>query len=389
MVKSIMQTMNQMRVYALFSLIGLVVGIGLISCQSPESEQQMQSEKPDDVAVSQHGQSFKVTKADLELIRVTNTSKSLKWPVSGRVVPKNTTQLFSEVQGKVLNVNFRLKEGISFRKGEVLLSLDGKEFSLELESQRSAFLNILTGMMPDLKADYPDNYTNWLNYVGSYEGGKPLEELPKTTSEGERYFVTANQVYSTYYSIKALEERLGKYQILAPYSGMVTSANADKGSLVSPGQLLGTIINNTSYELEAAASLEIASKLKVGDRVIFTSNEMPGKWTGNVLRINDIVDAKTQNIPIYFEIEGANLKAGMYLEGKFSGEAYADVFTIPSSILTRDNKVLLLAENTILSKTINPVEFLQDSIIVRGLSDRDILIANQFDVPVEGLKLSL
>ena len=390
-----MKKMNQRTKSILLIILGIVTGIGLISYQfngqsvKNDPVQSGQVEQAGDEPEIAAAHSFIIKKEDLQLVAIQNASKAIEWQISGRVVPKNTTQLFSEVQGKVQSHSFRLKEGISFRKGDILLQLDSKEFALQLEAQRSAFLNILTGMMPDLKADYPDNYENWLKYVRNYQSGQSLSPLPTTRSDGEKYFVTSNQIYSNYYNIKAQEERLEKFRIVAPYNGLVTEALADEGSLVSPGQMLGKIINNRSFELEAAASLEVASKLQMGDRITFRSNEIEGQWTGKVLRINDIVDRKTQNIPVYFQISGARLKAGMYLEGSLYGTPHADVFAIPATALTRDDKVLLLSENVITGKKVELVDFMRDSILVRGLSDNDLMITNQFEVPVEGLKLSL
>ena len=385
--------MNQKSRTILLIVLGVVVSFGLISYQfkeNPEEASEQAPEKQDNEPVEKEASnSFELKRSDLDLFEAKNTDKAIEWPISGRVVPKNTTQVYSEVQGKILNSGFRLKAGLSFRAGDELVTLDAKEFELQLEAQRSTFLNILTGMMPDLKADYPDNYNNWLQYVENYEAGGDLKPLPKTTSNAEKYYVTSNQVFSTYYTIKAQEERLSKFRIVAPYNGLVTNAMADKGTLVSPGQQLATIINNQSFELEAATSLEVATELEIGDQVVFTSNEIEGTWMGTVLRINDIVDAKTQNIPVFFAITGANLKAGMYLEGSFEGEVYNNVVAIPSSVLTRDTKVLLLEDNVIKGREIELVEFIQDSILVRGLSNKDVVIANQFNVPVEGLKLAL
>ena len=110
---------------------------------------------------------------------------------------------------------------------------------------------------------------------------------------------------------------------------------------------------------------------------------------GTVARISEIIDTKTQNIPVYFDIQGPNLKAGMYLEGFFVSESFENVFSIPSVMLTRDEKVLLLDNNVIRGKAVELVEFMQDSILVRGLSSNDLLITNQFNVPVEGMKISL
>ena len=338
---------------------------------------------------TQPGTEYVIRKNDLTLMPVKNRTKAVKLPVSGRVVPQNETQLYTEVQGKVLPGGFRFREGISFRRGDCLLTLDSKEFSLQLESQKSAFLNNLTGMMPDLKADYPANYENWLNYIKSYEIGQPLKPLPETKSDAEKYLVTANQVYNTYYAIKAQEERLKKYRIIAPYNGMITKTHVDIGGLVSPRQLLGTVINNENYELEAGVSLEIASQLRIGDQIEFTSNELTDQWVGKVTRINNIVDPNTQNIPVFFLIAGKGIKSGMYLEGEFSSKTYEDVFVIPSEVLSRDEKVLLLKNNTILGKPIEPVEYLQDSIIIKGLADGDQLITNEFQIPVKGKRVTL
>lgn len=369
--------------FALLLLLAL-----LAACES-EAPKTGVNAKAGKVAQPVQEASFVLKKQDLSLLEVKNKARNMMLPITGRVVPKNITVLFSEVQGRVRNAGFRFEAGNTFSAGETLIALDATEFSLELEARRSAFLNILTGMMPDLKADYPDNFVAWRNYVQSYQSGAALAPLPPTRSDGEKYYVTSNQVYTEYYSIKALEERLSKFKLVAPYAGIITQANTDKGSLVSPGQNLGTIINNRAFELEAAISLELAAQMQVGDQVQFNSNNVTGSWTGTLSRINDIVDASTQNIPVFFTISGPGLRAGMYLEGNYSGRSYTRVFTAPSGVLTRDDKVLLLQGNTITGKAVELVATLGDSVIISGLADQDLLIANQFDVPVEGMKLTL
>lgn len=386
-----MKTMNRKTKTTLLVVLGSVVSLALISYQFKEEPKEKAPVKKTETEETTDDKQIgiKLKKSDLQLLPVKQINKAIERPISGRVVPKNITQLFSEVQGKILSKEFKLKEGISFNQGESLVRLDASEFKLQLEAQKSTFLNILTGMMPDLKADYPDNYSNWLAYIKNYKSGENLAQLPQTLSDGEKYYITSNQVYSTYYTIKSLEERLKKFSIVAPYSGSVTAAATDKGSLVSPGQMLGTIINNRSFELEAATGIDVMTKLQVGDKITFSSNELEGSWVGTVLRINDLIDTKTQNIPVYFDIQGPNLKAGMYLEGVFTCESFENVFSIPSAVLTRDKKVLLLENNVIKGKSVELIEFMQDSILVRGLSNNDLLITNQFNVPVEGMKISV
>ena len=127
----------------------------------------------------------------------------------------------------------------------------------------------------------------------------------------------------------------------------------------------------------------------VGDQLTFKNNEVKGEWTGKVVRINGIVDPKTQNIPVFFRVQGPRLRSGMYLEGQFATQRYEDVFVISEAALSRDESVLVLNQDVIERKAIEPLEYLRDSIIVRGLAEGDRVIVNQFDMPVEGKKVNM
>jgi len=214
-----------------------------------------------------------------------------------------------------------------------------------------------------------------------------LAPLPEAKSIEEKFYLTTNQVYNLYFQIKSLEERLTKYDIIAPFHGTITASNIDVGGLVSPGQPLGTITNRIHYELEAGVPLSLGNKLKKGHQITFTSNDIAGSWVGEVIRINNLVDPSTQNIPVYFRLKGKDLIAGMYLEGKIGSSSSEEVALIPSVALGRDERVLVFENNVITRKAVEPIDFLTDSVIVKGLSNNDLLILNQFDFPAEGVKV--
>ncbi len=331
----------------------------------------------------------RLKKQDLGLLPATLTDRSVSTTVSGRVIPANTTQVFAEVQGKIKSATRPFKAGMNFRDGETLISIESTEFAYNLESQRTAFLNVLTGILPDLKSDYPDSYPQWLDYAQNYKAGDTLKDLPEPQSTEERFYLISNQVYSLFFQIKSLEERLAKYVIKAPYTGTVTASNIDVGSLVSPGQPLGTISNSVSYEMEAGIPLSALEHLDIGDQITFVSNEVSGEWIGTVVRINNLVDPSTQNIPVFFRLRGKGLRPGMYLEGQLVTQSLNSVTLIPMGAMNRDESVLVLQEDVITRKPVQPVVFLADSIIVRGLSNGDMVILNQFEVPMEGSKVAL
>ncbi|MEM7549523.1 MAG: HlyD family efflux transporter periplasmic adaptor subunit [Bacteroidota bacterium] len=329
-----------------------------------------------------------IRKNDLKITEVKPKEVSNYASISGRVVPKNSTQLVAEVQGRIMEGVKPFKAGNHFDAGQTLLQIDSREFTLNLEAQKSAFLNILTAMMPDLKADYPDNYEQWLGYIQKYRSGDPLPKLPETKSESERYFVTSNEIYTTYFSIKAQEERLTKYTISAPFNGSISDALVDKGGLVNPGQALGTYISDRSFEIEAGASLRLGELLKIGQEIEFFSRELNRSFTAHVSRKNNIVDPSTQNIPVYLSVTDPALKSGMYLEGKVRLNGYENAVTINKVLLTRDENVHILNENTIIKKEVDVLFATRDSIVVAGLKSGDQLITEIFDRPVAGLKIA-
>lgn len=370
--------MNQLNTF-----VGLLLfSILIFSCGQNDNEDQSIIQNNELGIIPQ------IEKTKLQLLKVNSKNKQVSQLVSGRVIAKNQTQLVAEVQGMLLPTSIPLKSGTRFRKGEKLISIDAKEFSLNLKSQKSAFLNALTGIMPDLKSDYPDNFPTWIAYLESLELEEPLAELPTTKSKPEQFFITSRGIYASYFGLKAQEERLSKYTVYAPYNGIVTQSSVDVGSLVSPGQSLGTIISTDQFELESGVSLKVGSQLKLGDKLNFTSNEVEGKWTGTVTRIGGAVDAQTQNIPVYFRIEGMNVLPGMYLQGQFQSDSFENVFVVPNSALGRDQSVLLLENDLIVSKVVESIQVFQDSTLVKGLLENDQIILTQFAQPMVGKKVT-
>lgn len=323
-------------------------------------------------------------KSDLQIQQIVLEQLPLTSKISGRVIPQNTTTLFAEVQGKILPNSIAFKEGTNFDKDAAIILMDSREFALALEAQRSAFLNLLTNMMPDMKSDFPESYPAWKTYIENYKAGMSLPDLPEPASEKEKYFIITYQIYPQYFNIKSQEERLLKYTIKAPYSGTIIQSNIDVGSLVSPGQPLGTIAHRSNFELKAGLNLAAANSIKIGDVVTFSSNEGAGSFQGKLVRINKTIDPQTQNMTAFFEVKGTKINAGMYLEGDLETATLENVAIIPTAAMNRDNGVMVLESNTIKVKTVEPLEYTTQYVAVRGLNAGDQLILNQFNVPMEG-----
>ena len=99
---------------------------------------------------------------------------------SGNLVASRKIELYSEVQG-ILQESVRpFKAGQFYRKGQVLMKMDNREFYSSLLAQRSALYDLIATMMPDLKFDYPEAFDHWETYLQSFDLKKPVKPLPRS-----------------------------------------------------------------------------------------------------------------------------------------------------------------------------------------------------------------
>lgn len=306
--------------------------------------------------------------------------------ITGRVVPLQKIEIIAEVQGTALPTKKPLKEGILFKKGEVLVAIDDADTRYNLSAQKSQFLNAMVRIMSDLKLDYPGHFSTWNAYLSSIHVDKPLPRLPEVNDIQLRYFLAANDVFNRYYSLKSQEETLKDFNIYAPFTGAVTQANLDPGNLVNPGAKLGEFIRTDRYEVQAAVSVGDIHLVQPGQVIELTSKTVQGKWEAKVSRIGKSVDASTQAVAVYLLASGRDLKEGMYLQGKFASHTYPDAVEIPKDILTRKNQVHVIEDSTVKLKNVSPLEFRDNTVIVQGLAAGDQLITDAVQAPIQGLK---
>lgn len=297
-------------------------------------------------------------------------------PVTGKLVAADKIALFAEVQGIVQNQSKDFEEGNRFSVGQTLISIDAQEFRLNLLSQKSTLLNLFTQLLPDIKIDFPDSYQNWLNYVNNFNIEESLPPLPEIKNEKEKYFLASRNIYTQYYNIKSMEEKLSKYQITAPFNGVVTEANVDAGTSISPGQRLGEFINPDSYELEAAVNLRDVNFISMGETVRLTSPDIAGNWTGKVKRISDKIDPATQTVRVFIAVSGKGLKEGMYLNGGIYSALVPNAVEVERKLLINDSTVYTVEDSVLSELHINLVKLGTGTAVIQGVPNGTQLVTD-------------
>ncbi len=304
---------------------------------------------------------------------------------TGTVRAKDKIDIYSEVQGIYDPSSKPFREGISFAKGEVILSVDKREAEFTLKTQKSELMNSIASLMADFKADFPQSFENWNSYLSNFDIDKNLKEFPKPSSDKEKYFLTIRKIYSQFYNIKNQEVRLSKFEITAPFSGTVTMSMIEPGALVRPSAKIGEFSGRGLYEVSFSVRAADLKYIKSGSTVDVIHNEQ--KYKGSVVRISDRIDPTTQSVNVFVQVSSAELKDGMYVNGKVEGNKVANVYKIPREALIDNREVYTMEDGSLAKADIELVYVGKNFAYVRGLDAGETVIVESLANVKLGTKL--
>jgi len=321
--------------------------------------------------------------------KVKNKEIPIVITTSGTLNAKHKIEIFAEVQGVLQNSVKEFKAGTAYNKGALILSINSDEFYANLQSQKSNFYSSITGIMPDIRFDYPEEYEKWQNYLNAFDINKPTPKLPAMDTEKEKYFISGRGINTAYYNVKNLEVKLEKYHLRAPYKGVLTEALVSSGTLVRIGQKLGEFIDPSVYEMEVSVNAAFANLLKNGNEVKLHNLEKTKEYTGKIIRINGRVDVTSQTIKAYIQVSHKDLKEGMYLEAYLNAKSEDNAIKISRKFLI-DNKQLFVVKDSVLDLiTVNPVYFSAESVVVKGVEDGALLLSKTVPGAYDGMKVKI
>ena len=311
---------------------------------------------------------------------IQNTTIPIVIPANGNLKAKQRVELYSEVQGVFRSGSHLFRAGQNYRRGQSLIRVDNSEYYATVQSAKSNLYNSIAAIMPDLRLDFPDIFPKWQSYLNGFDLNKTTLKLPEMTSDKENYFITGRGIVTNYFNVKTLEQRLAKYTISAPFSGILTQVLVTEGSLIRNGQKLGEFINPSVYEMEVALSKTYASLLRVGEKVVLNNIENTETFSGNISRVNGSIDATTQTISAFIEVKNESLKEGMYLEANLNAREEKDAIEINRNLFLDTEQIFVVRDSVLDIIDVKPVYFLDSKVVLKNVPNGTVILSK----PVPG-----
>lgn len=321
----------------------------------------------------------------VEVIPARKQAIQLKVPFTGRLEPSEKIDLIAEVTGVLESSARPFKNGSYFRKGQLLMAINSSEEQESLRASKSGLLTSLTSLLPDMKLDYPQAFPKWKAYVDSFQMEKRVRPLPKIEDERVGYFITNRNVLNQYYSIKQSEERLSKYRIYAPFSGVLAETSINRGALVRAGQKVASFFSSDRYELAATVDVGDLKGIGIGDTAYAYFSAIHDTLMGRVIRKSAQVDPNTQSITIYLAFQDKALYDGLFGEGDIQSKTLKEAFLLPRSSLMDDTSVYVVEDSLLKRKQVRLLRYMGSQAVVRGLKEGQQVMSRVLPDVYEGM----
>lgn len=234
---------------------------------------------------------------------------------TGTLVPFKEADIMAVSAGKLTSVSFEL--GSRLASGTVVATVDNRSLQLQLEAAALA----------QQKAE-----KDFKRYQALLEGEATTEvsfQDAKLNAEN-----ASNQ-------IEQIRKQMADNRIKAPISGQVVSKMVESGEFVSPGTVLGHMVDVSRLKVNVRVAERDVYQLKVGQEVKIKTDIYPGKtFKGKVSFISSKGDA-THNYPVEIEMHNPGdtpLKAGTFAYVDFSRDSEEQALIIPRSALVASIK---------------------------------------------------
>ena len=334
-----------------------------------------------------YGSKAKNNVKEVYVQEVTNQRIKTQVPTNGVLVAHQRITLTSRVQGVLKTIDPLFKTAQSYKKGEMIYQIDDADYSASVKAARANFLSLLTSIIPDLKLDFSNEFSNWSQFLSDLTVTQSLPELPEM-SEKLKLFVSGRGLLSSYYSVQSMEQNLSYYSVRAPFDGVLVEATVTEGSLIRPGQQLGVFIKPGIYELAVQLPKTYVEFIAEGLEVSLNSLDGNQQYQGTISRINASVDSKTQSVQVFILVQDSRLKEGIYLTAQLDAIDIADAFMVKRGLLNAEQQLFVVKDNQLKLKQVEVVYYTQTHAVVRGINDGEQLLALPVLGAFEGMEVN-
>ncbi|WP_394130715.1 efflux RND transporter periplasmic adaptor subunit [Shewanella maritima] len=335
----------------------------------------------------------------------TLTSKEYQVEVRsfGVVKPRTQSSLVTQASGQILSISPNFREGGFFKKDEVLVQLDDRDYLAEVKIAQAGLLQAKQGLQEE-QARVDQALIDWKRLGNDRQPNDLVLRKPQLAAAQAAMLSNQAQLDK---ALLALE----RTKIVAPFDGRILQKEVDVGRVVSTNAQLATIYATDYVEIRLPinnrdlALVELPEQGKKAVAPVQFESDLIGlqHWQGLLDRTEGAIDDNSQQLyvvaqiddPFTYQSTAKNykqmpLKIGQYLTAKIKGKVLSDAIVIPTQAIYQGSYVYVVQDGTLLRTDVSILwQNSQDAVIAGGLKAGDELVLTSLGQVSSGTPVSI
>ena len=245
--------------------------------------------------------------------------------VSGTTQAFQQAKVGSKVEGVIKEI--RADEGMSVKKGDVLLRLEPGDFTLGIDQARAT--------LQQAEHDLEQQSHDWKRISALYN----RRVVPKNRYDSMQasYSISRSRVEECRAALGLAKQKFDDSVVRAPFDGVITKKMMHEGEVSSLWAYKWEaleIMDLSSIKLECDVSEKLKASLRVGMDAEIKIDAYPGEtFTGRIATVNPLVEPgqRTFRIKIVIPNPDRKLTAGMFARVQIALNRKENVLVIPGN----------------------------------------------------------
>ncbi len=269
------------------------------------------------------------------ILHDTSVAKSVELPAE--LLPYEQSQLFARVQGYVKDMKVDLGDRV--RRGQTLALIEAPELNTKQAEYQSA--------IEAAKAKYMSSNDMYERLSKASKANTPGIVAPVELTRARNQMAADKASYESARQLaQSYKQVAGLLVIRAPFDGIITSRNADRGTLVGNNQVVLTVQNNRTLRLRIAVPELYNASNTATKQASFRVDAFPEKlFTATLSRKSGTIDPTTRTEQWEYKFDNKNneLKSGSFAYVKLNMERAGNSFIVaPGAIATNQERKFVI-----------------------------------------------
>lgn len=318
---------------------------------------------------------------------------------NGTIDADTRGNLVAQIRGEIVNVSDNFKAGGVFKKGDVLITIDDRDYHAEV-SRTLANLSSADAVYRQEQANSRQATKDW-ERLGNTGPAPDLVLRKPQLAAAKASYDSAQAAYET------AKLNLERTRITAPYDGRVIRRVTALGQYVSVGTPLAEIYASDAIEVRLPVSQDEYSQLGL-DNTDLNEEKFPvtltsqignneHQWQAIITRTDSVFDLNTRQIDVIATLnkslnESDNskskkpaLKIGQFVNAKLQGRTLNNVVIVPNKAIREGHYAYLVKESKLVKSSV--VILWQDNkntLIESGIESGDLIVTTALGSNLEG-----